>query len=124
MILGYAREMIDNTSASETTKQLDAATDTWNSIARLDRKTSGLQTLSLSNAMVLNSRLANLSRKRTNNIGSFAKRLQALKDQKFSPTESAAEVLYKFAPNHEKLKNLWANAIKGASLNSGGNTSL
>ncbi len=28
MILGYAREMIDNTSASETTKQLDAATDT------------------------------------------------------------------------------------------------
>ncbi|WP_411698021.1 vacuolating cyotoxin family protein [Helicobacter acinonychis] len=47
----------------------------------MDRKTSGLQTLSLSNAMVLNSRSANLSRKRTNNIGSFAKRLQALKDQ-------------------------------------------
>ncbi len=121
---GYARKMIDVTSANEITKQLNEANSALNNIASLDHKTSGLQTLSLSNAMVLNSRLVNLSRKHTNNIDSFAKRLQALKDQKFASLESAAEVLYQFAPKYEKPTNVWANAIGGASLNSGGNTSL
>ncbi len=121
---GYARTMIDATSANEITKQLNEANSALNNIASLDHKTSGLQTLSLSNAMVLNSRLVNLSRKHTNNIDSFAKRLQALKGQKFASLESAAEVLYQFAPKYEKPTNVWANAIGGASLNSGGNTSL
>ncbi len=121
---GYARTMIDATSANEITKQLNAATTTLNNIASLEHKTSGLQTLSLSNAMILNSRLVNLSRRHTNNIDSFAKRLQALKDQKFASLESAAEVLYQFAPKYEKPTNVWANAIGGASLNNGGNASL
>ncbi|GAA7305835.1 vacuolating cytotoxin autotransporter [Helicobacter pylori] len=121
---GYARTMIDATSTGEITQQLNAATTTLNNIASLEHKTSGLQTLSLSNAMILNSRLVNLSRRHTNNIDSFAKRLQALKDQRFASLESAAEVLYQFAPKYEKPTNVWANAIGGASLNSGGNTSL
>ncbi|ANH48374.1 toxin [Helicobacter pylori] len=121
---GYARQMIDHTSANEITQQLNAATDTLNNIASLEHKTSGLQTLSLSNAMILNSRLVNLSRKHTNNIDSFAQRLQALKDQRFASLESAAEVVYKFAPKYEKPTNVWANAIGGTSLNSGGNASL
>ncbi|GAA7244579.1 autotransporter vacuolating cytotoxin VacA [Helicobacter pylori] len=121
---GYARTMIDATSANEITQQLNTATDALNNIASLEHKTSGLQTLSLSNAMILNSRLVNLSRRHTNNIDSFAQRLQALKDQKFASLESAAEVLYQFAPKYEKPTNVWANAIGGASLNSGGNTSL
>ncbi|GAA7185794.1 vacuolating cyotoxin family protein [Helicobacter pylori] len=121
---GYARTMIDATSANEITKQLNAATDALNNIASLEHKTSGLQTLSLSNAMILNSRLVNLSRRHTNHIDSFAQRLQALKDQRFASLESAAEVLYQFAPKYEKPTNVWANAIGGASLNSGGNTSL
>ncbi len=121
---GYARQMIDNTSTNEITQQLNAATDTLNNIAGLEHKTSGLSTLSLSNAMILNSRLVNLSRKHTNNIDSFAQRLQALKDQKFASLESAAEVVYKFAPKYEKPTNVWANAIGGTSLNSGSNTSL
>ena len=121
---GYARKMIDATSANEITKQLNTATTTLNNIASLEHKTSGLQTLSLSNAMILNSRLVNLSRRHTNNIDSFAKRLQALKDQKFASLESAAEVLYQFAPKYEKPTNVWANAIGGASLNNGSNASL
>ncbi|GAA7395548.1 autotransporter vacuolating cytotoxin VacA [Helicobacter pylori] len=121
---GYARTMIDATSANEITKQLNTATTTLNNITSLEHKTSGLQTLSLSNAMILNSRLVNLSRRHTNNIDSFAQRLQALKDQRFASLESAAEVLYQFAPKYEKPTNVWANAIGGASLNSGGNTSL
>ncbi len=121
---GYARKMIDATSTGEITKQLNAATTTLNNIASLEHKTSGLQTLSLSNAMILNSRLVNLSRRHTNNIDSFAKRLQALKDQRFASLESAAEVLYQFAPKYEKPTNVWANAIGGTSLNNGGNTSL
>ncbi len=121
---GYARTMIDATSANEITKQLNEANSALNNIASLDHKTNGLQTLSLSNAMILNSRLVNLSRRHTNNIDSFAKRLQALKDQRFASLESAAEVLYQFAPKYEKPTNVWANAIGGASLNSGGNTSL
>ncbi|ADI34974.1 Vacuolating cytotoxin [Helicobacter pylori v225d] len=121
---GYARTMIDATSTNEITKQLNEANSALNNIASLDHKTSGLQTLSLSNAMILNSRLVNLSRRHTNNIDSFAKRLQALKDQKFASLESAAEVLYQFAPKYEKPTNVWANAIGGASLNNGGNTSL
>ncbi|PDW46179.1 vacuolating cyotoxin family protein [Helicobacter pylori] len=121
---GYARTMIDATSANEITKQLNAATTTLNNIASLEHKTSGLQTLSLSNAMILNSRLVNLSRRHTNHIDSFAKRLQALKDQRFASLESAAEVLYQFAPKYEKPTNVWANAIGGTSLNSGGNASL
>ncbi len=121
---GYARQMIDHTSTNEITKQLNAATDTLNNIASLEHKTSGLSTLSLSNAMILNSRLVNLSRKHTNNIDSFAQRLQALRDQKFASLESAAEVVYKFAPKYEKPTNVWANAIGGTSLNSGSNTSL
>ncbi len=121
---GYARKMIDATSANEITKQLNEANSALNNIASLDHKTSGLQTLSLSNAMILNSRLVNLSRKHTNNIDSFAKRLQALKDQKFASLESAAEVLYQFAPKYEKPTNVWANAIGGASLNNSGNASL
>lgn len=121
---GYARTMIDATSANEITKQLNEANSALNNIASLEHKTNGLQTLSLSNAMILNSRLVNLSRRHTNNIDSFAQRLQALKDQKFASLESAAEVLYQFAPKYEKPTNVWANAIGGASLNSGGNTSL
>ncbi len=121
---GYAREAIDKASVGEITKQLNEANSALNSLASLERKTNGLQTLSLSNAMILNSRLVNLSRRHTNNIDSFAKRLQALKDQKFASLESAAEVLYQFAPKYEKPTNVWANAIGGASLNSGGNTSL
>ncbi|WP_120907951.1 vacuolating cytotoxin autotransporter [Helicobacter pylori] len=121
---GYARQMIDNTSTGEITKQLNAATTTLNNIASLEHKTSGLQTLSLSNAMILNSRLVNLSRRHTNNINSFAQRLQALKDERFASLESAAEVLYQFAPKYEKPTNVWANAIGGASLNNGGNASL
>ncbi len=121
---GYARQMIDNTSTGEITKQLNAATDALNNVASLEHKTSGLQTLSLSNAMILNSRLVNLSRKHTNNINSFAQRLQALKDQKFASLESAAEVLYQFAPKYEKPTNVWANAIGGTSLNNGSNASL
>ncbi|MGL2824923.1 vacuolating cytotoxin autotransporter [Helicobacter pylori] len=121
---GYARKMIDATSANEITKQLNTATTTLNNIASLEHKTNGLQTLSLSNAMILNSRLVNLSRRHTNNIDSFAQRLQALKDQKFASLESAAEVLYQFAPKYEKPTNVWANAIGGTSLNNGGNTSL
>ncbi len=121
---GYARKMIDATSANEITKQLNTATTTLNNIASLEHKTSGLQTLSLSNAMILNSRLVNLSRRHTNNIDSFAKRLQALKGQRFASLESAAEVLYQFAPKYEKPTNVWANAIGGTSLNSGGNASL
>ncbi|WQT55807.1 vacuolating cytotoxin autotransporter [Helicobacter pylori] len=121
---GYARTVIDATSANEITKQLNAATTTLNNIASLEHKTSGLQTLSLSNAMILNSRLVNLSRRHTNNINSFAQRLQALKDQRFASLESAAEVLYQFAPKYEKPTNVWANAIGGTSLNSGGNASL
>ncbi len=121
---GYARQMIDHTSANEITKQLNAATDALNNIASLEHKTSGLSTLSLSNAMILNSRLVNLSRKHTNHIDSFAQRLQALKDQRFASLESAAEVVYKFAPKYEKPTNVWANAIGGTSLNSGSNTSL
>ncbi|PDW22261.1 vacuolating cyotoxin family protein [Helicobacter pylori] len=121
---GYARTMIDATSANEITKQLNAATTTLNNIASLEHKQSGLQTLSLSNAMILNSRLVNLSRRHTNNIDSFAQRLQALKDQRFASLESAAEVLYQFAPKYEKPTNVWANAIGGSSLNSGGNASL
>ncbi|WP_181229030.1 vacuolating cyotoxin family protein [Helicobacter pylori] len=121
---GYARTMIDATSANEITKQLNAATDALNNIASLEHKTSGLQTLSLSNAMILNSRLVNLSRRHTNNIDSFAQRLQALKDQRFASLESAAEVLYQFAPKYEKPTNVWANAIGGTSLNNGGNASL
>ncbi len=121
---GYARQMIDNTSTNEITKQLNAATDTLNNIASLEHKTSGLSTLSLSNAMILNSRLVNLSRKHTNNIDSFAQRLQALKNQRFASLESAAEVVYQFAPKYEKPTNVWANAIGGTSLNSGSNTSL
>ncbi|KNX46152.1 vacuolating cytotoxin autotransporter [Helicobacter pylori] len=121
---GYARTMIDATSANEITKQLNTATDALNNIASLEHKTSGLQTLSLSNAMILNSRLVNLSRKHTNNIDSFAQRLQALKDQRFASLESAAEVLYQFAPKYEKPTNVWANAIGGTSLNNGGNASL
>ncbi|MCQ2808595.1 vacuolating cytotoxin autotransporter [Helicobacter pylori] len=121
---GYARTMIDATSANEITKQLNAATTTLNNIASLEHKTSGLQTLSLSNAMILNSRLVNLSRRHTNNINSFAKRLQALKDQRFASLESAAEVLYQFAPKYEKPTNVWANAIGGTSLNNGSNASL
>lgn len=112
---GYARTMIDATSANEITKQLNAATTTLNNIASLEHKTSGLQTLSLSNAMILNSRLVNLSRRHTNNIDSFAQRLQALKDQRFASLESAAEVLYQFAPKYEKPTNVWANAIGGTS---------
>ncbi|WRA19418.1 vacuolating cytotoxin autotransporter [Helicobacter pylori] len=121
---GYARTMIDATSANEITKQLNEANSALNNIASLDHKTSGLQTLSLSNAMILNSRLVNLSRRHTNNIDSFAKRLEALKGQRFASLESAAEVLYQFAPKYEKPTNVWANAIGGASLNNGGNTSL
>ncbi|PUD18196.1 vacuolating cytotoxin autotransporter [Helicobacter pylori] len=121
---GYARTMIDATSANEITKQLNVATTTLNNIASLEHKTSGLQTLSLSNAMILNSRLVNLSRRHTNHIDSFAQRLQALKDQRFASLESAAEVLYQFAPKYEKPTNVWANAIGGTSLNSGGNASL
>ncbi|GAA9202052.1 autotransporter vacuolating cytotoxin VacA [Helicobacter pylori] len=121
---GYARTMIDATSANEITKQLNEANSALNNIASLDHKTSGLQTLSLSNAMILNSRLVNLSRRHTNNIDSFAQRLQALKGQRFASLESAAEVLYQFSPKYEKPTNVWANAIGGASLNSGGNTSL
>ncbi|MFP6035577.1 vacuolating cytotoxin autotransporter [Helicobacter pylori] len=121
---GYARTMIDATGTGEITQQLNAATTTLNNIASLEHKTSGLQTLSLSNAMILNSRLVNLSRRHTNNIDSFAKRLQALKDQRFASLESAAEVLYQFAPKYEKPTNVWANAIGGTSLNSGGNASL
>ncbi|MGL2340330.1 vacuolating cytotoxin autotransporter [Helicobacter pylori] len=121
---GYARTMIDATSANEITKQLNAATTTLNNIASLEHKTSGLQTLSLSNAMILNSRLVNLSRRHTNHIDSFAQRLQALKDERFASLESAAEVLYQFAPKYEKPTNVWANAIGGTSLNSGGNASL
>ncbi len=121
---GYARTMIDATSANEITKQLNEANSALNNIASLEHKTSSLQTLSLSNAMILNSRLVNLSRRHTNHIDSFAKRLQALKDQRFASLESAAEVLYQFAPKYEKPTNVWANAIGGASLNSGGNTSL
>nr|WRE09930.1 vacuolating cytotoxin autotransporter [Helicobacter pylori] len=121
---GYARTMIDATSANEITKQLNAATTTLNNIASLEHKTSGLQTLSLSNAMILNSRLVNLSRRHTNYIDSFAQRLQALKDQRFASLESAAEVLYQFAPKYEKPTNVWASAIGGTSLNSGGNASL
>ncbi|WP_120833675.1 vacuolating cytotoxin autotransporter [Helicobacter pylori] len=121
---GYARTMIDATSANEITKQLNAATTTLNNIASLEHKTSGLQTLSLSNAMILNSRLVNLSRRHTNNIDSFAKHLQALKDQRFASLESAAEVLYQFAPKYEKPTNVWANAIGGTSLNNGSNASL
>ncbi|EQL67111.1 toxin, partial [Helicobacter pylori FD703] len=121
---GYARTMIDATSANEITKQLNTATTTLNNVASLEHKTSGLQTLSLSNAMILNSRLVNLSRRHTNNIDSFAQRLQALKDQRFASLESAAEVLYQFAPKYEKPTNVWANAIGGTSLNNGGNASL
>ncbi|WP_120845776.1 autotransporter vacuolating cytotoxin VacA [Helicobacter pylori] len=121
---GYARQMIDNTSTGEITKQLNVATTTLNNIASLEHKTSSLQTLSLSNAMILNSRLVNLSRRHTNNINSFAQRLQALKDQRFASLESAAEVLYQFAPKYEKPTNVWANAIGGASLNNGSNASL
>ncbi|WRC51181.1 vacuolating cytotoxin autotransporter [Helicobacter pylori] len=121
---GYARTMIDATGTGEITKQLNAATTTLNNIASLEHKTSGLQTLSLSNAMILNSRLVNLSRRHTNHIDSFAQRLQALKDQRFASLESAAEVLYQFAPKYEKPTNVWANAIGGTSLNSGGNASL
>ncbi|GAA8006597.1 autotransporter vacuolating cytotoxin VacA [Helicobacter pylori] len=121
---GYARTMIDATSANEITKQLNTATDALNNIASLEHKTSGLQTLSLSNAMILNSRLVNLSRRHTNNIDSFAKRLQALKDQRFASLESVAEVLYQFAPKYEKPTNVWANAIGGTSLNNGSNASL
>ncbi|GAA7147816.1 vacuolating cytotoxin autotransporter [Helicobacter pylori] len=121
---GYARTMIDATSANEITKQLNAATTTLNNIASLEHKTSGLQTLSLSNAMILNSRLVNLSRRHTNNIDSFAQRLQALKGQRFASLESAAEVLYQFAPKYEKPTNVWANAIGGTSLNNGSNASL
>ncbi len=121
---GYARTMIDATSTGEITKQLNAATTTLNNIASLEHKTSGLQTLSLSNAMILNSRLVNLSRRHTNNIDSFAQRLQALKDQRFASLESAAEVLYQFAPKYEKPTNVWANAIGGTSLNNGSNASL
>ncbi|WQU49721.1 vacuolating cytotoxin autotransporter [Helicobacter pylori] len=121
---GYARQMIDNTSTGEITKQLNAATDALNNVASLEHKTSGLQTLSLSNAMILNSRLVNLSRKHTNHIDSFAQRLQALKGQRFASLESAAEVLYQFAPKYEKPTNVWANAIGGASLNGGSNASL
>ncbi|WP_305870068.1 vacuolating cytotoxin autotransporter [Helicobacter pylori] len=121
---GYARTMIDATSANEITQQLNAATTTLNNIASLEHKTSGLQTLSLSNAMILNSRLVNLSRRHTNNINSFAQRLQALKDQRFASLESAAEVLYQFAPKYEKPTNVWANAIGGTSLNNGSNASL
>lgn len=121
---GYARQMIDNTSTGEITKQLNAATDALNNIASLEHKQSGLQTLSLSNAMILNSRLVNLSRRHTNNINSFAQRLQALKGQRFASLESAAEVLYQFAPKYEKPTNVWANAIGGASLNNGSNASL
>ncbi len=121
---GYARTMIDATSANEITKQLNAATTILNNIASLEHKTSGLQTLSLSNAMILNSRLVNLSRRHTNNIDSFAQRLQALKDQRFASLESAAEVLYQFAPKYEKPTNVWANAIGGTSLNNGSNASL
>ncbi|MCQ2760343.1 vacuolating cytotoxin autotransporter [Helicobacter pylori] len=121
---GYARTMIDATSANEITKQLNAATTTLNNIASLEHKTSGLQTLSLSNAMILNSRLVNLSRRHTNHINSFAKRLQALKDQRFASLESAAGVLYQFAPKYEKPTNVWANAIGGTSLNNGSNASL
>ncbi|RVZ30314.1 vacuolating cytotoxin autotransporter [Helicobacter pylori] len=121
---GYARTMIDATSANEITKQLNAATTTLNNIASLEHKTSSLQTLSLSNAMILNSRLVNLSRRHTNHIDSFAQRLQALKDQRFASLESAAEVLYQFAPKYEKPTNVWANAIGGASLNNGSNASL
>ncbi|PDW29744.1 vacuolating cytotoxin autotransporter [Helicobacter pylori] len=121
---GYARTMIDATSANEITKQLNAATTTLNNIASLEHKQSGLQTLSLSNAMILNSRLVNLSRRHTNHIDSFAQRLQALKGQRFASLESAAEVLYQFAPKYEKPTNVWANAIGGTSLNSGGNASL
>ncbi|MCQ2786692.1 vacuolating cytotoxin autotransporter [Helicobacter pylori] len=121
---GYARTMIDATSTGEITKQLNAATDALNNIASLEHKTSGLQTLSLSNAMILNSRLVNLSRRHTNHINSFAQRLQALKGQRFASLESAAEVLYQFAPKYEKPTNVWANAIGGTSLNNGGNASL
>ncbi|WRC24352.1 autotransporter vacuolating cytotoxin VacA [Helicobacter pylori] len=121
---GYARQMIDNTSTGEITKQLNAATDALNNVASLEHKTSGLQTLSLSNAMILNSRLVNLSRRHTNHINSFAQRLQALKGQRFASLESAAEVLYQFAPKYEKPTNVWANAIGGASLNNGSNASL
>ncbi|WP_121010048.1 vacuolating cytotoxin autotransporter [Helicobacter pylori] len=121
---GYARTMIDATSTGEITKQLNAATTTLNNIASLEHKTSGLQTLSLSNAMILNSRLVNLSRRHTNHINSFAQRLQALKGQRFASLESAAEVLYQFAPKYEKPTNVWANAIGGTSLNSGSNASL
>nr|ADH10184.1 VacA [Helicobacter pylori] len=121
---GYARTMIDATSANEITKQLNTATTTLNNIASLEHKTSGLQTLSLSNAMILNSRLVNLSRRHTNHIDSFAQRLQALKGQRFASLESAAEVLYQFAPKYEKPTNVWANAIGGTSLNNGGNASL
>ncbi|WP_120866924.1 vacuolating cytotoxin autotransporter [Helicobacter pylori] len=121
---GYARTMIDAISTGEITKQLNAATTTLNNIANLEHKTSGLQTLSLSNAMILNSRLVNLSRRHTNNIDSFAQRLQALKGQRFASLESAAEVLYQFAPKYEKPTNVWANAIGGTSLNNGSNASL
>ncbi|MCQ2675370.1 vacuolating cytotoxin autotransporter [Helicobacter pylori] len=121
---GYARQMIDNTSTGEITKQLNAATTTLNNVASLEHKQSGLQTLSLSNAMILNSRLVNLSRRHTNHIDSFAQRLQALKGQRFASLESAAEVLYQFAPKYEKPTNVWANAIGGASLNNGSNASL
>ncbi|GAA9002538.1 autotransporter vacuolating cytotoxin VacA [Helicobacter pylori] len=121
---GYARTMIDATSTGEITKQLNAATTTLNNIASLEHKTSGLQTLSLSNAMILNSRLVNLSRRHTNHIDSFAQRLQALKGQRFASLESTAEVLYQFAPKYEKPTNVWANAIGGTSLNNGDNASL
>ncbi|PDW33759.1 autotransporter outer membrane beta-barrel domain-containing protein [Helicobacter pylori] len=121
---GYARTMIDATNTGEITKQLNVATDALNNVASLEHKQSGLQTLSLSNAMILNSRLVNLSRRHTNHIDSFAQRLQALKDQRFASLESAAEVLYQFAPKYEKPTNVWANAIGGTSLNNGSNASL
>nr|WP_275450036.1 vacuolating cyotoxin family protein [Helicobacter cetorum] len=121
---GYARQMIDATSTGEITKQLNVATETLNNIASLEHKTNSLQTLSLSNKMVVNTRLVNLSRKHTNNIDSFAKRLQALQDKRFASVGTMAEVLYQFAPKYEKPANVWANAIGGASLSNGGNTSL
>ncbi len=122
---GYARQMIDANSTNTIIKDLGMATSVLNhQVNNLENKTSALQTLELSNAMTQNARLVNLSRRHTEYLSAFEQRLQALKNKRFSSVETMAEVLYKFAPKNEKHANIWANAIGGASLSNGGNTSL
>ncbi|AFI04080.1 vacuolating cyotoxin family protein [Helicobacter cetorum] len=122
---GYARQMIDKTSTNTIIKDLSMATSVLNhQVANLENKTSALQTLELSNAMTQNARLVNLSRRHTKYLSAFEQRLQELKNKRFSSVETMAEVLYKFAPKNESHANIWANAIGGASLSNGGNTSL